>query len=343
MFEKLIFLDCFLFLFMISATVGSDPADITYLYESPPGYVLLGLRLYALIWFVRAILITRLKYARKRGFYRKFGVAGCLWLIALPFQVGLASQVVQIHQRPRFVYAFNVVVNMLFFSGMLLIFAPSRFNRAFPFHAKTSDMEARPPSSTTSAMSGGGRGGSGGGSGSSGGGRPRNGAQQQTGGSVEMTSNGPIFRNRSAGGGGGGGGGGGASSRRSAGASSAMSGGLSMGTPEDRVRFSIQKIRNKITQLVDHSDDLEFALDEMNLHDWDSPNVKDADYELPNAHDDEGGHSGPSSGFERGLTNHNNGNNNLSSSAAAAAAAASSNGNKKKNKKKGPRPPPMMD
>ena len=105
--------------------MGSDPADITYLYESPPGYVLLGLRLYGLIWFLRAILITRVKYARKRGFYWKFAVLGSLWLIALPFQVGVAVAVIPVHKRPRFVFAFTIVVNMLFFLAMFFLFSPS--------------------------------------------------------------------------------------------------------------------------------------------------------------------------------------------------------------------------
>ena len=60
-----------------------------------------------------------------------------------------------------------------------------------------------------------------------------------------------------------------------------MSGGLGMETPEERVRSSILKIRSKIAQLTDHSDDLEYALDELNLHEWDA--AGDASYDLPEA------------------------------------------------------------
>ena len=248
----------------MSATVGADPADITYLYESPPGFVLMCMRLYALIWFLRAILITRLKYTRKRGFYWKFAVLGGLWMIALPFQVGLANLVIAVHIRPKFVFAFTVVLNVIFFLVMFFLFSPSRFNRAFPFHAKTSDMEARAPASTS--WSSGGRGGAAQHNGVAR--TSASGGTSQSGG-VEMTPNGPIFRSRPNAASGGTG-----RTDLSSRGSATMSGGLAMGTPEERVRFSIQKIRTKITQLADHSDDLEYALDEMDLHEWDSPNVR---------------------------------------------------------------------
>ena len=340
----------FSFFFFFPATVGSDPADITYLYESPPGYVLLGLRLYGLIWFLRAILITRVKYARKRGFYWKFAVLGSLWFIALPLQVGVAVVVIPVHKRPRFVFAFSIVVNMLFFLAMFFLFSPSRFNRAFPFHAKTSDMEARAPASTRS---------SGGESGTTAGtGRPMPPRQQRItgggggGGSVEMTSNGPIFRNRPVAGAGGVSN----TNARNNGFTgrSALSGGLALGTPEDRARVSIQKIRSKITQLVDHSDDLEYALDEMNLHDWDSPNVKDSDYDLPNSRGDGGGSGGGGGGGGGSGGNSNRGrmagdssgngaglSSGGSSSSHGGGGDATGNNKNKKGKSKRPRPPPM--
>jgi hypothetical protein len=243
------------------ATVGSDPADITWLYESPPGFVLLCLRLYALMWFIRAILITRHKYTRKRGFYWKFAVAGSFWMFALPLEVLIASRAVPVYRRPRFVFAFNVTVNALFFILQFYLFNPSRYNRAFPFHAKTSDMEARPPQSTRW--------------GPARPGRPQRGTGRASGGgTVEMTANGPVFSNP-------GPTNGSAARRRAAGGRTNMSGGLGMETPEERVRSSMLKIRAKIAQLTDHSDDLEYALDELNLHEWDS--AGDEAYDLPEA------------------------------------------------------------
>jgi hypothetical protein len=284
---------------------------------------LLGLRLYALIWFLRAILITRVKYTKKRGFYWKFAVLGSLWMIALPFQVGLAVMVIPVHQRPKFVFAFTIVLNMFFFVGMFYLFSPSRFNRAFPFHAKTSDMEARPPASTR---------------------RSGQGQQQQrstgmpsagSGGIVEMTSNGPIFRSRPSNDSG-------TRNGSTGGGRSTLSGGLAMSTPEERVRFSIQKIRTKISQLADHSDDLEYALDEMDLHEWDSPNVKDSDYDLPNSRGDvissggsnvtRGSNSGESHGSSNGSGSHGSSNDSGSH-------GSSTSNSKKKSKR--PRPPPM--
>ena len=116
-------------LFSLTATVGSDPADITWLYESPPGFVLLCLRLYALVWFIRAILITRHKYTRKRGFYWKFALAAH-WMFALFW--GLIAFMRSIVSR--FVFAFNITVNAIFFILQFYL-SPNRYNRAFPFHA----------------------------------------------------------------------------------------------------------------------------------------------------------------------------------------------------------------
>ena len=59
----------------------------------------------------------------------------------------------------------------------------------------------------------------------------------------------------------------------------AMSGGLRMETPRNEFG-SILKY-DLIAQLTDHSDDLEYALDELNLHEWDA--AGDASYDLPEA------------------------------------------------------------
>ena len=261
------------------ATVGSDPATVTYLYETPPGYVLLGLRGFALLWFIRAILITRVKYERKRGFYWKFALAGGLWIVSLPIQVAIA-QSLALYRRTRFVFAFSASCNMLFFVLQFVLFSPSKFNRAFPFHAKTSDMEARPPRSTAQARLA--RRAPGMRAGSARPGVPPPASTQAGGGSVEMTPHGAMFRQDVVGGGGGGAqqmrrrpGGGSLMSRTS------LSGGLAVGTPEDRVQASMLAIRQKIAQLTDHSDDLEYALEELDLHSWDDDNLKDEDYDLP--------------------------------------------------------------
>ena len=118
----------------------------------------------------------------------------------------------------------------------------------------------------------------------------------------------------------------------------ALSGGLAMGTPEERVRFSIEKIRSKITQLNDHSDDLEYALDELDLHDWDSPGVKDEDYDLPDSRNNAEGASAPGNagGNNTFLSGGGNGGSNGGSNGGNGGNTNSS----KKKKKSGPRPPP---
>ena len=316
------------------ATVGSDPATVTYLHETPPGYVLLGLRLYALIWFVRAILITRVKYERKRGFYWKFALAGCLWILALPIQV-LIAQSLPLYKRKRFIYAFQASCNILFFICQFILFTPSKYNRAFPFHAKTSDMQARPPASTAQTRFARRMGGNASGSGA------QNFASGGVSGGVEMTPHGAVFRKHGAAAGAGTGkngdvdgtrsakglliysnahptkyltlflthtqsharvrlhsrfpndnnAGAGLRRRPEAGGRTHLSGGLALGQPEERVRASMKAIRLKISQLTDHSDDLEYALDELNLHDWDDVGAPEEDYDLPGSRETRGGPS----------------------------------------------------
>lgn len=85
-----------------------------------------------------------------------------------------------------------------------------------------------------------------------------------------------------------------------------VSGGLALEDPEQRVRASMKAIRQKIVQLTDHSDDLEYALDELNLHDWEDGNVPDADYDLPGSRETRGGPS-PSGANNAGASSTNAG------------------------------------
>ena len=177
-----------------------------------------------------------------------------------------------------------------------------------------------------------------------------------------MTANGPVFKSSAP-----------APEAGSPKPREAFSGGLQIGTPEERVRGAIKQIRKKVNALLDHSDDLEFALEEMNLHDWDEPIASDSEYDLPGARDPipqavarplREGHGGgaPRMAFadngdgtrtafvERG---HGDGDDDLEVGGAGDAmhdeeegapipfAEAKTEGKKRRKKKRGPAPPPM--
>ena len=56
-----------------------DPGEVLYLYESPPGYGLVGLRLLAWLMFLYACFFTVKHYPEKSGFYGPFFAFYSLW------------------------------------------------------------------------------------------------------------------------------------------------------------------------------------------------------------------------------------------------------------------------
>lgn len=56
-----------------------DPGLVLYLYESPPGYALLALRLLGWLWFCYAVFVTLKRFPRKVRFYVPLYVFYTLW------------------------------------------------------------------------------------------------------------------------------------------------------------------------------------------------------------------------------------------------------------------------
>ena len=56
-----------------------DPGLVLYLYESPPGYALLALRLIGWLWFSYAVFITVKRFPRKVRFYIPLYVFYTVW------------------------------------------------------------------------------------------------------------------------------------------------------------------------------------------------------------------------------------------------------------------------
>ncbi len=56
-----------------------DPAQVTYIYESVPGYGIVLLRIVAWLWFCYAIYMTLIRYPEKRKFYVAFSISISLW------------------------------------------------------------------------------------------------------------------------------------------------------------------------------------------------------------------------------------------------------------------------
>lgn len=116
-----------------------NPEEIPYYYGSPPGVALAVLRVFAALWFYYAVYTTQSNFNMKKRFYRKFTIVGLLWMLYIPI---LALLGLGIEDTTR-----NITLNVIqllcvSFGQYALVFMynPStRFNRSFPFHAKTSD------------------------------------------------------------------------------------------------------------------------------------------------------------------------------------------------------------
>merc|ERR1711988_1647169 len=235
--------------------VGKDPAAVTYLYDSPPGVVLQWLRVLAIVWFMYACHTTKVNYVTKKGFYFGFFIVGALWFAALPLQVLIANNVLALWYRSAFVVNVELTLNLTFYSGFVMFFWPSTFNRNFPFHAKTTEMEEpvvpkRRRSQTNQRRSSRS-------SNNNGAINNRFGNHNTTeirGGTGTRVPHPAGFNPVNASGLGGSVGSGG---RRS------VSGGLAVGEPETRIQNAIKTMRSKIAALHDVSDDIEYALGEI--------------------------------------------------------------------------------
>ena len=58
-----------------------DPGEVLYIYESPAGYGLVGMRLVGWLWFCYAIFFTLKHYPEKASFYYPFFVFYTLWYV----------------------------------------------------------------------------------------------------------------------------------------------------------------------------------------------------------------------------------------------------------------------
>eukprot|EP00944_MAST-04C_sp_MAST-4C-sp1_P004598 g4598.t1 len=119
------------------------PEKNVYFYSSEWGRYLIYFRCLAAVWFAYATYTTSKNYEVKKKFYGVLLFTGILWIIALPIEIEVASNI-RAYRRDFSVSISNLVLNIIFHGRFLLLFMPGSFNANFPFHAKTRDMEARP-------------------------------------------------------------------------------------------------------------------------------------------------------------------------------------------------------
>jgi hypothetical protein len=102
-----------------------DPAAVVYLYDSLPGYLLIILRICALVQFWRSLrhTIVAEQERTRKDFYSAFSILGSLWFLALPFTVAVAELTAS-NMRAKVVFAVSSTVEFILLALYFWLFRP---------------------------------------------------------------------------------------------------------------------------------------------------------------------------------------------------------------------------
>ncbi|KAG6459562.1 hypothetical protein O3G_MSEX011452 [Manduca sexta] len=117
-----------------------DPGEVLYLYESPPGYGLIVMRVLAWCVFAYSTFFTVRKYIEKTMFYCPFFICGTLWFFAGPLFILTANSYIDKWVRESVV---TTVLLFIAFSGhvmFLMLTLPVFANKNFPYHVRTTQI-----------------------------------------------------------------------------------------------------------------------------------------------------------------------------------------------------------
>ncbi|CAD5117960.1 DgyrCDS6699 [Dimorphilus gyrociliatus] len=138
-----VFMTIYVFVYVglfIYQTQVFDPGLVLYLYESPAGYGLIGLRLVGWIWFCYAIFFTLKHYPEKSRFYYPFFIFYTLWFLAMPVFALIAYYAIDKWAREKVVNGVEVSIAFLAHISFLILTRPSAANSNFPYHVRTTQI-----------------------------------------------------------------------------------------------------------------------------------------------------------------------------------------------------------
>uniref|UniRef100_A0ABM0M6S4 Transmembrane protein 145-like n=1 Tax=Saccoglossus kowalevskii TaxID=10224 RepID=A0ABM0M6S4_SACKO len=119
-----------------------DERDVLYKYESPAGYGIVALHFIGYIWMLYAILITIKRYPEKTTFYFKYSLIFTTWWLATPIAIFICNFSLDKWIRAKIV---NGIERSVIFGGhifFLILTRPSAANKNFPFHLRTTQVDA---------------------------------------------------------------------------------------------------------------------------------------------------------------------------------------------------------
>ncbi|CAG9134303.1 unnamed protein product [Plutella xylostella] len=117
-----------------------DPGEVLYLYESPPGYALIALRICAWFVFAYATFFTVKKFPQKNMFYCPFFICGTLWFYAGPLFILTANSYIDKWVRESVVTAVLLFITFCGHIMFLLLTLPVFANKNFPYHVRTTQI-----------------------------------------------------------------------------------------------------------------------------------------------------------------------------------------------------------
>ncbi|XP_042147604.1 transmembrane protein 145 [Ixodes scapularis] len=118
-----------------------DPGEVLYLYESPAGYGIVALRLVGWGWFVYATVFTLLHYPEKTAFYTRLFLLYTIWFLSAPVIILIAAFVVPKWMREKVINIVELMVILFAHIVFLVLTRPSRANKNFPFHVRTTQVD----------------------------------------------------------------------------------------------------------------------------------------------------------------------------------------------------------
>ncbi|GMR61001.1 hypothetical protein PMAYCL1PPCAC_31196, partial [Pristionchus mayeri] len=141
---KLTLLMCLYVIFYMAMFIWQikvfDPAVVTYVSESYPGYGIQALRLLSWLSYTISSIMTCKKYPKKREFYLIFGFFMTLWFWMGPVTLYLSNFLLDNWVREEVVNLVECCVVFYGFVVFLVITRPSMTNKNFPFHVRTTQI-----------------------------------------------------------------------------------------------------------------------------------------------------------------------------------------------------------
>jgi hypothetical protein len=108
--------------------------DSVYMFSTPPGYVVICLRVAVTLWLWHAYSTT-LAFNSKRRFYTKFNYVGTAFFMSLPIACLLSNVAIEPWVREKIVWSVELCSVCFAQAILLALYNPdTAFNLSFPFH-----------------------------------------------------------------------------------------------------------------------------------------------------------------------------------------------------------------